>query len=183
MAFRRHARTAGFFRDERHFRQECLDEHRVGDHADIRAETDQGDLPDRIFFIFRVKIFAEHAASEGRLIYDDCIFSICGKLRNDLPAVCPQNAVLYRKILSFLRLQIIFRMGVAGKDHFLTCIKRLLDPLLYRGNDGLSFLRAQRAVYKVRLHIYNDQIVLHGINLRKKAKKDCRKHKRSPFRK
>ena len=70
---------------DRDLRQGSLSQHRVGDHADIRAETNQGNAFNGFSIVHLTETLGKFHGAKGRLI-DGLLFDQFCNLRTNLPA-------------------------------------------------------------------------------------------------
>ena len=135
MAFRRDAGAAGAVDRNRKLRQCALGRQHVRNYADIRAEPDKfcrGEI------VQSLEILHEFFGAERGLVKNPRAGGV--QRRVNLPAGGVFDAVGHGKILSFLRLQIIFMMGVTGKDDGLARFFCLRDFFATRGTMATASL-------------------------------------------
>ena len=155
MALRRHTRTARSIDGYRHLRERRLEDHRIRNHADVRAEPDKLDLIrlqpcDDLRQLQRAKRRLLHHSR--RLLHKKL------QRRCNLPALLQLDAVRHRKILPLLRLKIVRTMRVL-REHQQRILPRQLrlQPRQHR----LRLLRPQRSINEVILHIDHDNHLAH----------------------
>ena len=163
MALRRHPRTARSIDGDRHLRERRLEDHRIRDHADIRAEPDK---------LNRVRLqprddLRQLQRAKRRLLHHSRLLHKRLQRRRNLPALLRLDAVRHRQVLAFLRLQVIRTVRVL-REHQQRILPRQLrlQPRQHR----LCLLRPQRSINEIILHINHDKYLAHNkLSLQKSA--------------
>ena len=119
MALFRNSGAAGSIHNDRHFRQECLCNHGIGDYADIRTQAYECNgfdtsLP---FCLLSPDPGPEAGGLTHRFkctLVNGHLFSLRFNLRMKFPSLGSLDAVGNRKVAAFLGIQVVLAMGVPG---------------------------------------------------------------------
>ena len=155
MALRRHTCTARSIDGYRHLWERRLEDHRIRDHADIRAEPDK---LNRIRLQPRDDLRQLQRAKRRFLHHSRRLLHKRLQRRRNLPAFLWLDAVRHRKILPFLRLKVVRTMRVL-REHQQRLLPRQLR--LQPRQHPLRRLRPQRAINEIILYVNHDKYLAH----------------------
>lgn len=156
MALRRHTCTARSIDGYRHLWERRLEDHRIRDHADIRAEPDK---------LNRIRLqprndFRQLQRAKRRLLHDSRrLFHKRLQRRRNLPALLRLDAVRHRQVLPLLRLKIVRTVRILREHQH-----RIPLPLKLRHQTRqhrLCLPRPQRSINKIILHVDHDKYLVH----------------------
>ena len=156
MACRRHTRTARSIDGDRHLWERRLEDHRIRNHADVRAEPNK---------LNRIRLqprddLRQLQRAKRRLLHDSRrLFHERLERWRDLPALLRLDAVWHRQVLAFLRLQVIRTVRVLREHQH-----RIPLPLKLRHQTRqhrLCLPRPQRSINKIILHVDHDKYLVH----------------------
>lgn len=142
-----------------------LDEQDVRYHADIGAHADELDGLNRLGCVGVRQVVDKRRGAKGRLLKHAGIALALdvGEFGDELPALGALDAMGDGEVSAFLRLGVIFAVGVEREEHLATERARGFDD---RGGDPLGLGGAERAGHEVVLHIDDDEIAAsHGASL------------------
>ena len=151
MAFRGDPGAAGGIYNDGDLRQVSPQQQGVADDADIGAESDEGDRFNGGILIQGAQALSQGGAAKGGFIND--LAGVGQQPGGQLPAVAAADAVGHRQCLALAGVQVIFGVGISGKEH--QPLKGA-DLPLSPGQHGGRFGGAQGAIDKVILQIDGD---------------------------
>ena len=156
VALRRHASTARRIDRDRHLREGRLENHRIRNHTDVRAEPHE---LNRLRLQPRDDLWQLQRA-KGRLLYDSRrLFHKRLQRRRNLPALLRLDAVRHRQVLPLLRLKIVRTVRILREHQH-----RIPLPLKLRHQTRqhrLCLPRPQRSINKIILHVDHDKYLVH----------------------
>ena len=152
MAFRCNSGTAGCIHQQGDLRQGGLQNHGIGDHADIRTQPYQLNAVD---LLKGCHIIRQFQRAEGGLVDDPGIFH--RQLGRDLPAGGSFHTVDHRQILPLLGVRIIIPVGIPGKHHRISSLPVLSDLFRHCRHNFNSLRGTQSPINKIILHIDHNQ--------------------------